>query len=511
MDTNDSSNFNSTDAYAPPSSAPFAANPSLSRDGSTANAPRMKSRGVLSRVARRWRPLLLMWLVISVPFAFLISRLIQPTYEASSLVKIEPVDPELFGPLRRSENQSSSYLKTEVAVLTSDKVLEPVVANALVGNLPTIKMSQDPKREVREKMKVEIVENTNLIRIALELPNRNDAVTIVQAVVQSYFKQNTDITRRANRSLTGSLEEQAKKLSEQIEVKREALKTLYKNGKVAVLAPQTMLNGDAERDPTQPVLAKVPQDYYAKFIDRLAQCDFDCLEALSRLEAAKSVRARNQKTIDEELQSLASMQFKNDPRVVALIDQIDESSKLADSKGEPPPPEVLAARAKKQKLSKEYAALWESEFPGIRERLLDGKQGMLSDAKIRELELAVETATRTRVAYAKQLEKLKVIEKPRTDDTFDAAYLNHQLNSLLNREDQVKKHLEQLAFEAARDHYRVTLLDPASAPTTPTNEARLRYISAVPVCVFFLLLGLFLVQEIMAGRSHMTSSARTSD
>ena len=187
------------------------------------------------------------------------------------------------------------------------------------------------------------------------------------------------------------------------------------------------------------------------------------------------------------------------------------TSKLADSKGEPPPPEVLAARAKKQKLSKEYAALWESEFPGIRERLLDGKQGMLSDAKIRELELAVETATRTRVAYAKQLEKLKVIEKPRTDDTFEAAYLNRQLNSLLNREDQVKKHLEQLAFEAARDHYRVTLLDPASAPTTPTNEARLRYISAVPVCVFFLLLGLFLVQEIMAGRSHATPVIRMSD
>jgi hypothetical protein len=64
--------------------------------------------------------------------------------------------PELFGPLRRGENKSSSYLKTEVAVLTSDKVLELVVAIALVGNLPMIKMSQDPKRELREKMKVEI-------------------------------------------------------------------------------------------------------------------------------------------------------------------------------------------------------------------------------------------------------------------------------------------------------------------------------------------------------------------
>jgi hypothetical protein len=43
------------------------------------------------------------------------------------------------------------------------------------------------------------------------------------------------------------------------------------------------------------------------------------------------------------------------------------------------------------------------------------------------------------------------------------------------------------------------------------NEARLRYISAAPVCIFFLLLGLFLVQEIMAGRSHATPVTRMSD
>ena len=127
-------------------------------------------------------------------------------------------------------------------------------------------------------------------------------------------------------------------------------------------------------------------------------------------------------------------------------------------------------------------------------------KGTLSDAKIWELEVAVETANRLRTAYAKQLEKIKVDQKQTNDDTFDAVYLNHQLNSLLNREDQVKKLLEQLAFEARRDHYRVTLLDPASAPKNPSNDARLHYMAAAPLCVLFVLLCLFLVQEIAAGR-----------
>ena len=56
---------------------------------------------------------------------------------------------------------------------------------------------------------------------------------------------------------------------------------------------------------------------------------------------------------------------------------------------------------------------WESEFPGIRKRLADGDPGMLSDAKIRELEVAVETARRKRTAYAKQLEKIKVVREAR--------------------------------------------------------------------------------------------------
>ena len=105
---------------------------------------------------------------------------------------------------------------------------------------------------------------------------------------------------------------------------------------------------------------------------------------------------------------------------------------------------------KRETLSKEYEALGESEFPGRRTQLAERDQGMLSDAKFGELEVAVETANRPRTAYAKQLEKIKVVHKPPNDYTFGADYLNHQLNSLVNREDQVKKLLEQLLLRKSR-------------------------------------------------------------
>ena len=65
-------------------------------------------------------------------------------------------------------------------------------------------------------------------------------------------------------------------------------------------------------------------------------------------------------------------------------------------------------------------------------------------------------------------------------------------------EDQVKKNLEQLKFEANQDRYRVECIDPASAPKSADNNKRLKYIASAPLGVFLLLLGLFFVQELKA-------------
>ena len=62
-------------------------------------------------------------------------------------------------------------------------------------------------------MLVEIVKDANLIRVALELPNPDEAVTIVQCRGCSLTSsKTTDYSRTANRELTESLEQQIAKL-----------------------------------------------------------------------------------------------------------------------------------------------------------------------------------------------------------------------------------------------------------------------------------------------------------
>ena len=188
-----------TNANRPRTSPPLEADPLFSDNPSAAKANRAKPPGILRRLAGRFWQILMLWLVLSASVAFLIYLLIQPTYEAASLVRIEPTTIDLFDPLERgaasAEGEISTYLKTQVGLITSALVLNPAIADPLVVNLSTIRKAVDPKTDLLEKLKVDIVPGTNLIRIALELPNAEEAETIVRAVVQSYLTQNTDYSR----------------------------------------------------------------------------------------------------------------------------------------------------------------------------------------------------------------------------------------------------------------------------------------------------------------------------
>ena len=175
--------------------APVSANLSLHRDQTPAlpvdqaGTPglQVNPRVILRGLSRHW------WRILGCGWWFVPRYgILIHSVDRANLRGIEPAahraaSARAFHSINRAgESQGSTYLKTEVTVLTSDSVLEPTVANALVVNLPMIKKSVDPKNDLRQKLRVEIIDNTNLIRVAMELPNRDEAITIVQAVIDSY-------------------------------------------------------------------------------------------------------------------------------------------------------------------------------------------------------------------------------------------------------------------------------------------------------------------------------------
>jgi capsular polysaccharide biosynthesis protein len=320
----------------------------------TAKSSERESPGLLRRMARRWWQIGILWLLISVPLINLIHALVKPTYVATSLLEVDPAQADIFAPLKRDgvESHDLNYLRTQVDVITSNPVLESALANPFVVNLPTIKRFEDPRYELREKLKVEIIADTNLIRIALELPNKDEAVAIVKAVTNSYVVQNVTYSRRAGRAHTETYETQLMKIEKDIDSKRNMLKDFVKKRKAAGITPSQMLNPKTETDPIQPTLSKVTEEQFAALIDRQMQCDLEYLDALSELDAVKAVRERDKDRINEDLATRIEDEFKKGPHVVDLLDKIRESEDLAKSKDQDPPLAVLAAQEKLGKLSK---------------------------------------------------------------------------------------------------------------------------------------------------------------
>ena len=108
---------------------------------------------------------------------------------------------------------------------------------------------------------------------------------------------------------------------------------------------------------------------------------------------------------------------------------------------------MLAAREKLEKLRKDYEELWAIEFRCIRDGLTSEDRSPLSESRIRELEVAVERARRKKEGFAKQLESVQVIRNEVENHSFETGYVNNQLQSLMQWEDQVRKNLEQLRYE----------------------------------------------------------------
>ena len=134
--------------------------------------------------------------------------LIQPTYEAISLLQVQPTRPDLFGPGVQNGLDTvvaQPYLETQVQLISSDKVLDaaiarpPTATKPMISKLPMIAASKDPKTDLRKEMTVDILKNTFLIRVALSSKDPEEAAVIVNAVVDSYLEQHNDIIGRPTR------------------------------------------------------------------------------------------------------------------------------------------------------------------------------------------------------------------------------------------------------------------------------------------------------------------------
>ncbi len=459
----------------------------------------------------------MLWLVASFPILFVIYRFVEPTYEAFSILRIEPKQARLLEMTDENVDLTkvTQFLKTQANLLTTDNVLNAAIVNPNVVNLPLIMNSQDATTDLRNDLSVEIVDDAYLIRVALELTDGNQAATIVNAVVDAYLSYNSEYNRRANSKMTKHLEDHRKNNQNELEKRKHELNGIITETVEAV--PKVHVNVDAhgkEFDPSQPTFSTITQEQYNTLAASLIQCDLEYLDAVARLEAVKFGRTRNQDEIERQLEARIVEEFRDELDVTAIAGriaqveaQLEKSNRenLAESKQA-----ALSSQKQIDELKKKYNNLWSDQHNKVRQRLIDEDQGMLSQAKVRELEAAVEAASRKKLAFTQYIEKMRLKPKESNHDTFQAAFLEAQFKNLMKKDEQIEANIAQLKFEASLDVYRVEKVDPAVAPKTAATNKYPKYMTIAMAAVFLSILGLFLVHEINTGRAMRSAGQEPS-
>jgi polysaccharide biosynthesis transport protein len=485
------------------------------------SSPQVTPRILLRGLSRHWWRIMLFWLVVSAPLAYLIYEMVEPTFEASSLLRAEPTQMDIYGPtVRGNRTDGRPYLLTQVQLITSDSVLEAALAKPAINSLQMIRSSKDPRADLHEQMKVEIVgDHTYLIRVSLASRNPSEGAAIVNAVVDAYIDQHTRYHTNANRALKTNLETELNKLDEKIKVAQEKLTHMVENGKVSVAQRLPLKDASKKGEdgaetspfgPSETAYAQAAAELFAtdmKLIDAQASLDAMRVQLTRAQELATAEGEQRTQLENQQLEERIREEFTKDVDVRPLIEQINETKEtLARVKRmarQLSDPAVVAAQRQYRKLQDEWNALWEQKHGELAARVQSGGADQRPEAlagKVRELETSIDQLKNKRAKLTDRSKELKTETTSQNTDQLQAVILTQDLSYLRRLQESVKLKLAQLEFEIGQEAFRISVHDKAAVPVVASNNKRFKYMAVAPVAVLGLLLGLFLLVEIKAER-----------
>ena len=224
-------------------------------------------------------------------------------------------------------------------------------------------------------------------------------------------------------------------------------------------------------------------------------------EAIRQMAAGQNELAKQR---DEQREQQIRDDFKKDPDVIALTDEIasaverlDHAKSLARQAHDPA---RRAADQRYKKLMDQYNLLWKEKYEELGARLKSAGMGDHSEQSVAGLEVKLRSLKEQKQLLIKLFNQMKVDEKTVNNDTFEATFLSRQLDTLQRDAEHLNNNIKELQFKASQEDFRVSQVDQAIARQVPTNNKRLKYVAAVPICLLLMVLGLFFLLEIKGER-----------
>ena len=238
---------------------------------------------------------------------------------------------------------------------------------------------------------------------------------------------------------------------------------------------------------------------------RLQSRQAEVQQAQARVAEADSSPASHEGLTAQQKERIAE-EFKHDPEVASLIDQIRSTTEeLEHKKGvvkKGHDPALVELQRHLAKLNKEYNGLWEfkSESDPPANAGADGCPGAPEVDSLAEMKTKVEELKIKKNKLTDLVKRYDADNQHSQTAAVKATFARDELTRLQNMHDQVDRKLEQLNFTKDKAEINIEETNPAQVPKVPYNNKRLKYMVILPVVVLLAVLGLFLLVEVKAER-----------
>jgi len=432
-------------------------------------------------VLRRWRIVLLTFLLVCAVGIPVVWLTVKPFYQATAAIRITPVIPSILFSGENAIPMYKSFMYTQADLFTSDKVLQRV-ADDLVDKEPMLFKKPDssmgtPKSGFTDERPVDTMaalrgilnsgslrvapeSNTELIKISMKSDNPKKAVNIVNSFVRAYMSIVVSEEAKDEDDKLTILENERGVLGKKLEIQRQAIREM------------TQEYGTHSLSRRQEMMLERVVALQAK----LTEFEMDKIALSVKVHLLQSKQGRSIEP--EELLKLRYDFTNSDPMVQTLmanVAQLEQGLIIAKQLLAPANPELQRKtellEAIKTRLDKRQEEIGKKFDEMITKELAHSDKNQLKSAKAQ-----LEQIT----AYEKRLQAMLAQEDAETIELgrkqLEIQDRQDQLNLTKELYETVRRRIQQLAMERKRP---ARISEAYYAYATPFQDKRMKYIAAL--------------------------------
>jgi capsular exopolysaccharide synthesis family protein len=165
-----------------------------------------------------WYVVIPLGILLAAGSAVIVFALFTPVYRASAVLHIASRAPYIAYEADEPPMPSEEFVETQIELLRSPLVLETVLLNPEVAELPVVASQSKPEEWLADRVTIKQVGNSELYNVYLDNPSPVISSLLVNAIIDSYF----DVRRKDDDSRTARVIEllQKEKEARSVDVQR---------------------------------------------------------------------------------------------------------------------------------------------------------------------------------------------------------------------------------------------------------------------------------------------------